>query len=50
MKNLTIVKLFTLMLLLLLASCASKEKKWHIGVSQCSEDAWRGKLNKELRI
>lgn len=50
MKNLTIVKLFTLMLLLLLVSCASKEKKWHIGVSQCSEDAWRGKLNKELII
>lgn len=50
MKNLTIVKLFALTLLLLLASCSSKEKKWHIGVSQCSEDAWRGKLNKELII
>ena len=31
-------------------SCPEADKKWHIGVSQCSEDIWRDKLNRELVI
>ena len=35
----------------LFSSCSTKEKKrFVIGVSQCSEDVWREKLNEELRI
>ena len=34
---------------LLLCSCGNKPKKYIIGVSQCSMDAWREKLNSELR-
>ena len=34
---------------LLLCSCANKPKKYIIGVSQCSMDTWREKLNSELR-
>ncbi|MGM9713737.1 MAG: substrate-binding domain-containing protein [Prevotella sp.] len=50
MKKLTIARLFVLTLSLFLVSCTSQEKKWHIGVSQCSEDIWRDKLNRELVI
>ncbi len=42
--------LLTLLLLLTLAACKSKHKTYVIGVSQCSEDVWREKLNEELRI
>ena len=34
---------------LLLCSCGNKPKKYIIGVSQCSMDAWREKLNSELQ-
>ena len=34
--------------LLLLAGCNRNTKKYVIGVSQCSEDIWRNKLNDEL--
>lgn len=34
---------------LLLASCANQPKKYIIGVSQCSMDTWREKLNSELK-
>ena len=35
----------------LTAAChPQQEKKWHIGVSQCSEDIWRDKQNQELII
>lgn len=34
---------------LLLCSCGNKPKKYIIGVSQCSMDAWREKLNSELK-
>ena len=34
--------------LLLLAGCNRNTKKYVIGVSQCSEDIWRDKLNEEL--
>ena len=30
--------------------CAEEQKKWRIGVSQCSEDIWRHKQNGELVI
>ena len=32
----------------LLTSCAHEQKKYVIGVSQCSEDSWRSKLQAEL--
>lgn len=34
---------------LLFTSCAHKPKKYIIGVSQCSMDTWREKLNSELQ-
>lgn len=37
-------------LLPLLLSCGSEKKRYVVGVSQCSEDVWREKLNEELRI
>ena len=47
-------KTFSLLLLLvpLLLACQSGldvEKSYHIGVSQCSDDAWRTKLNEEMQ-
>ncbi len=33
----------------LMISCTSQPKKFVIGVSQCSEDIWRDKLNDELK-
>lgn len=36
--------------LALLASCTGGKKRYVIGVSQCSEDVWREKLNLELRV
>lgn len=39
-----------LFLLPLLLSCDSEKKRYVVGVSQCSEDVWREKLNEELRI
>ena len=48
--NLRIGSLYLIILCsLLLCSCANKPKKYIIGVSQCSMDAWREKLNSELR-
>lgn len=38
------------LMLLILASCSHNEKKYKIGVSQCSEDIWRNKQNSELMI
>ena len=38
------------MLCVLLVSCSSSEKKYRIGVSQCSDDIWRDKQNSELKI
>lgn len=34
----------------MIISCTSQPKRFVIGVSQCSEDVWREKLNEELRI
>ena len=38
------------MLFGLLASCSQDEKRYRIGVSQCSDDIWRDKQNSELQI
>ncbi len=38
-----------LLCMLLCVGCTTKSKKFVIGVSQCSEDIWRDKLNDELR-
>lgn len=37
-------------ILLLLAACTRQPRNYVIGVSQCSEDIWREKLNNEMRI
>ena len=48
--NLRIGSLYLIILCsLLLCSCGNKPKKYIIGVSQCSMDTWREKLNSELK-
>ncbi len=37
-------------IIVLLIGCAQKPRKFVIGVSQCSEDVWRDKLNDELKM
>lgn len=46
------VAYLTIVLLLgfILESCSQSEKRYKIGVSQCSEDIWREKQNAELRM
>ena len=41
--------LFCAFLLSLILACSNSKKTYVIGVSQCSEDNWREKLNSELR-
>lgn len=41
--------LFLIFFLSLILSCSNGKKTYVIGVSQCSEDSWRKKLNGELR-
>ena len=36
--------------IVLLTGCAQQPRKYVIGVSQCSEDTWRDKLNDELKM
>ena len=36
--------------IVLLTGCAQQPRKYVIGVSQCSEDIWRDKLNNELKM
>lgn len=42
--------LFIIILLAIISSCSSGEKKYRIGVSQCSDDIWRDKQNTELKM
>lgn len=42
--------LYASIVLMLLSSCTGKAPRYHIGVSQCSEDIWRDKLNEELSM
>lgn len=37
-------------IIVLLTGCAQQSRKYVIGVSQCSEDIWRDKLNDELKM
>ena len=37
-------------MVLLLTGCAGGKKSLVIGVSQCSDDIWRSKLNDELSL
>ena len=39
---------FLMFLIALFASCTEQKSKYRIGVSQCSSDIWREKLNTEL--
>ena len=45
-----IYTLFIYVLVVMFAACTEKPKKFVIGVSQCSEDIWRDKLNNELKM
>ena len=47
--KLTTFALTLLALLALLLSACSAKKSYFIGVSQCSEDSWRTKMNSEIR-
>ena len=38
----------TLVLLLILTSCNTRQQQYRIGVSQCLDDAWRQKMNEEM--
>ena len=42
--------LFIIILLAIISSCSTGEKKYRIGVSQCSDDIWRDKQNTELKM
>ena len=35
---------------IMFVGCSDQPKQWRIGVSQCSEDIWRDKLNSELIV
>lgn len=43
-------ELLLLIVAIMFIGCAEEQKKWRIGVSQCSEDIWRHKQNGELVI
>ena len=45
-----ILTITTIILSVALLSCTPAEKKYKIGVSQCSADVWREKQNAELRM
>ena len=40
---------FLLCLAALVSSCNGTNTRYHIGVSQCSDDEWRHKMNKEMQ-
>lgn len=46
--KISILCLSGLLLCLLLSGCGSEEPVWRIGVSQCSDDAWRTQMNREI--
>lgn len=49
-RSLYVSLLLVCLLASLLVSCKRKPRKYVIGVSQCSEDIWRDKLNSELKM
>lgn len=49
MRRLFIIAIFTLIsVVVIVVSCSNPHPKYKIGVSQCSEDSWRAKLQEEL--
>lgn len=42
--------LYIIILLAIISSCSTGNKKYRIGVSQCSDDIWRDKQNTELKM
>ena len=40
--------LVLLILMLLLAGCSGQQRRYVIGVSQCSDDEWRAQMNREI--
>ena len=50
MKAIRLRNIFFFFLVVLLSGCSSSgSKQYHIGLSQCSDDAWRTKMNEEMR-
>ena len=49
-KYLITIPLLIIACVVLLAACTGKPRPFVIGVSQCSEDIWRNKLNDELKM
>lgn len=47
-RNFSYTLLYSVLLLLIFASCS--ERRIVIGVSQCSDDIWRQKVNREIKI
>ena len=47
-RNFSYTLLYSVLLLLIFASCS--ERRVVIGVSQCSDDLWRQKVNREIKI
>ena len=51
MKRINVLHcILTIYCILVLCSCGKRKPEYIIGVSQCSDDAWRKKFNDELRI
>ena len=50
MRNLTKLIIILAFAAVSLASCMEQKRKFVVGVSQCSEDVWRQKLNSELKM
>ena len=46
MRNIRTISLF---FLLILVGCSAHQPEYRIGVSQCLNDAWRQKMNEEMR-
>ena len=50
MKNSHRIFAALLALVALFSSCGGEQRKYVIGVSQCSDDSWRTKLQQELEL
>jgi ABC-type sugar transport system substrate-binding protein len=48
-KHINRTVIFPLFLFLLFASCQRENTQYTIGISQCSDDEWRSKMNMEMR-
>lgn len=49
-NNVKAIVVASMFFAILFTSCTEKEKKYVIGISQCSEDAWREKLHREITM